>query len=36
LDFYKGMGMLDFMRDVGKHFRVASMLARDSVKSRLH
>lgn len=34
-DFYSGMSMLDFMRDVGKHFRVNTMLSRDSVKSRL-
>lgn len=27
--------MLSFMRDVGKHFRVNTMLSRDSVKSRL-
>ena len=36
LDFYKEMNMLSFLRDVGKHFRVNSMLARDSVKSRLN
>ena len=34
-DFYRDMSMLAFMRDIGKHFRVNSMLARDSVKSRL-
>jgi tyrosyl-tRNA synthetase len=34
-DFYKEMSMLQFMRDVGKHFRVNTMLSRDSVKSRL-
>ena len=34
-NFYKDMSMLAFMRDIGKHFRVNSMLARDSVKSRL-
>jgi tyrosyl-tRNA synthetase len=34
-DFYKDMSMLGFMRDVGKHFRVNTMLSRDSVKSRL-
>jgi hypothetical protein len=27
---------LDFLRDVGKHFAVSVMLAKDSVKSRLH
>lgn len=35
LDFYEGMSMLTFMRDIAKHFRVSSMLARDSVKSRI-
>ena len=34
-DFYSGMSMLHFMRDVGKHFRVNTMLSRESVKSRL-
>ena len=29
------MGALDFLRDVGKYFRVSAMLARDSVKSRM-
>jgi len=29
------MGVLDFLRDVGKHMTVNTMLARDSVKSRL-
>ena len=35
LDFYQDMKMLDFMRDIAKHFRVNTMLSRDSVKSRL-
>ena len=29
------LGMVDFLRDVGKHFSVNVMLAKDSVKSRL-
>ena len=29
------MNALNFLRDVGKHFRVSTMLARDSVKSRM-
>lgn len=29
------VSMMDFLRDVGKHFRVSSMLAKDSVKSRM-
>jgi len=35
LSFYKEINMLTFLRDVGKHFRVNTMLSRDSVKSRL-
>lgn len=34
-DFYSGVSVLDFLRDTGRHFRVSSMLAKDSVKSRL-
>ncbi|KAJ2786210.1 tyrosyl-tRNA synthetase [Coemansia javaensis] len=34
-DWYRGMGALDFLGDVGRHVRVGAMLARDSVKSRL-
>ena len=29
------MGLLDFLRDVGKHARVGTMLSRDSVRSRM-
>ena len=35
IDFYEGLNSIDFLRDVGKHFRVNSMLAKDSVKSRM-
>ena len=34
-DFYKNTNVLDFMRDVGKHFRLGPMLSRDSVQSRM-
>ncbi len=34
-DWYKGMGVLDFLRDIGKHLTINYMLAKDSVKSRL-
>lgn len=34
-DWLGGMNALTFLRDVGKHFSVNSMLAKDSVKSRL-
>lgn len=35
IDFYSSMGTVSFLRDVGKHFRVNTMLSRDSVKSRM-
>lgn len=35
LDFYKEMGVLDFLREVGKHITVNYMMAKDSVKNRL-
>lgn len=35
LDWYAGMSCIDFLRHVGKHFRIGSMLAKDSVKSRM-
>ncbi|MBL4586581.1 MAG: tyrosine--tRNA ligase, partial [Flavobacteriales bacterium] len=34
-DWYKGMGFLAFMRDIGKHLTVNYMMAKDSVKNRL-
>ncbi len=34
-DWFKGMGVLAFLRDVGKHLSINYMLAKDSVKSRL-
>lgn len=35
LDWTENVGVLEFLRDIGKHFSVNAMLARDSVKSRL-
>lgn len=35
-DWYKTFNFIDFLRDVGKYFRVGSMLAKDSVKSRMN
>lgn len=35
LDWYKNFSIVDFLRDVGKLFRVGPMLAKDSVKKRL-
>src|SRR5471032_3299856 len=34
-DWVRPISVLDFLRDVGKHFSVNAMMARDSVKSRL-
>lgn len=34
-DWFKGMGFLQFLREVGKHLTVNYMMAKDSVKSRL-
>jgi tyrosyl-tRNA synthetase len=34
-DWYKDMSAIHFLRNVGKHFRIGSMLAKDSVKTRL-
>jgi len=34
-DWFKGMNYLDFLRDIGKHVPMSSMLSRDFVKTRL-
>jgi tyrosyl-tRNA synthetase len=34
-DWFRGVGFLDFLRDVGKHFSVNMMLAKESVRARL-
>lgn len=34
-DWMRGVGYLDFLRDVGKHVPLGQMLAKDSVKSRI-
>lgn len=35
LDWTKGVHVLDFLRDVGKHFSINSMISRESVKQRI-
>ena len=35
-DWLAGVSMLEFLRDVGKHFSVNAMIAKDSVKSRIN
>lgn len=35
VDWYRSMNILSFLRDVGKMARISTMLARDSVKSRM-
>ncbi len=34
-DWFCKIGVIDFLRDIGKHFRLGSMLARDTVRTRL-
>lgn len=34
-DWYKSLTCLDFLRDIGKQFRVGVMMAKDSVKGRM-
>lgn len=34
-DWTKGVTVLEFLRDIGKHFSVNAMIAKDAVKSRL-
>ncbi len=35
LNWYENMSMIQFLRDIGKHFRLGPMLAKESVKLRL-
>jgi tyrosyl-tRNA synthetase len=35
-DWFKNFSFIDFLRNVGKNFRVGQMLAKDSVKTRLN
>ncbi|MFZ9688012.1 MAG: tyrosine--tRNA ligase [Chitinophagaceae bacterium] len=34
-DWFKGLGFIDFLRDVGKHITVNYMMAKDSVRKRI-
>lgn len=34
-DWFREFKLIDFLRDTGKHFRLGTMLAKDSVKNRL-
>src|SRR5476649_159952 len=34
-DWVQPIGVLDFLRDIGKHFSVNAMMAKDSVKTRM-
>jgi tyrosyl-tRNA synthetase len=36
LDWTEGMGVLDFLRDVGKHFSINAMINKESVQQRLN
>lgn len=35
-DWFKGFSFIDFLRDIGKYFRIGPMLAKDSVKARMN
>jgi tyrosyl-tRNA synthetase len=35
-DWFQNFGFIDFLRDVGKHFRVGAMLGKESVRQRLN
>lgn len=35
-DWFKQFSYIDFLRDIGKHFRMGTMLAKDAVRSRLN
>ncbi|MCH9609851.1 MAG: Tyrosine--tRNA ligase [Chlamydiales bacterium] len=35
-DWFKEFGLIEFLRDVGKHFRMGVMLSKESVKARLN
>jgi len=35
LDWFGAMSAIDFLRDIGKHFRIGSMLAKESVRTRM-
>lgn len=34
-DWFKGIGYLDFLRDIGKHFSMTQLLQRDFIQSRI-
>lgn len=35
-DWFKKFSFIDFLRQIGKHFRIGPMLAKEAVKTRLH
>ncbi len=35
-DWFSKISLIDFLRDTGKHFRLGPMLAKESVRARLH
>ncbi len=35
-DWFKGYGYIDFLRDIGKNFRMGPMLAKEAVRSRMN
>ncbi|HEX2582673.1 MAG TPA: tyrosine--tRNA ligase [Chlamydiales bacterium] len=35
-DWFSGFSLIDFLRDVGKHFRIGTMIAKEMVRNRLN
>ncbi|ANH79100.1 tyrosine--tRNA ligase [Candidatus Chlamydia sanziniae] len=35
-DWFQEFRLIDFLRDIGKHFRLGQMLAKDTIKQRVH
>ena len=35
-DWFQSFGLIDFLRDIGKHYRMGVMLSKESVKTRLN
>ncbi len=35
MDWFREVGFIEFLRDVGKHFRIGEMLGKESVRSRI-
>lgn len=36
LDWFEQMTMIDFLRDIGKYFRIGNLLSKETIKQRIH